>query len=165
MFTRFFLTALMLGAVAATAQSNPSFQLKRLPQPQTFGVLATASGDFNNDGKPDFVEVNQTPTSQGLTTFLGNGDGTFPTTKFSSGIDQPQDIAVADFDRDGKLDILTVTFNQTFQVSYGNGDGTFQPPLTFPTAAPARTISFGDFNGDGLPDVVIGELNGYVEAF
>src|SRR5947208_8835847 len=84
MFTRFFPAALILSAVAATAQSDPSFQLKRLTQPQVVAASATASGDFNNDGKLHFVQMNFNGSYSFLTTFLGNGDGTFPTTKISA---------------------------------------------------------------------------------
>jgi hypothetical protein len=77
-----------------------------------------AAGDVNGDGIPDLVTV--APNFNQVAVLLGKGDGTFqPRTEFptiggsSSSVQQPWAVALADFNRDGKLDIVTAnTFNR-----------------------------------------------------
>ncbi len=85
------------------------------------------------------------------------------------GLDQPGKglgIAIADFDRDGKVD-LAVANDSMLEFLYRNkGDGTFEETgLTAEVAVDGdgRTyagmgIDFGDYNNDGLPDLVITDL-------
>jgi len=115
-----------------------------------------AVGDFNGDGKLDFVaaqDAQETNSFQSLNVFLGNGDGTFrPGQSISFG--NPSGSAVSafagDFNHDGNLDVLVST--GSLYEFLGNGDGTFQPPIMlFP--------SFGEFvladvNRDGWPDII-----------
>jgi len=53
---------------------------------------------------------------------------------------------VADFNGDGKLDILT----SDGTMNLGNGDGTFKPG----TAVSSGALAVADFNGDGKPDIL-----------
>ena len=68
--------------------------------------------------------------------------------------------AKADFNNDGKLDVVSTSYLSGFAVQLGNGDGTFQAPIltAFPNPgyssnAPVRAVAVGDFNNDGAPDV------------
>lgn len=67
-----------------------------------------------------------------------------------------QNIAVADFNGDGRLDIVT----NNFTVLMGNGDGTFQPPVNYTAQTNAYALSTGDFNGDGKPDFASADYDG-----
>jgi uncharacterized protein (DUF2141 family) len=118
-----------------------------------------AVGDFNGDGKLDFVTLegnnaNGLETQQ-LTVFLGNGDGTFrPQLPILFGDPNGEALAVevyvGDFNRDGKLDILALT--DTLYEFLGNGDGTFQPARRlFPEFG---TFALADVNRDGWPDII-----------
>jgi hypothetical protein len=122
------------------------------------------SDDFNGDGKTDVAvlftaESNNEPSAQDVV-FLGNGDGTFQPAIISSGPAYVTSSAVsADFNGDGKLDLVIVTQNlNSVVIQLGNGDGTFQAPTTLSTASlgsPIYDAATGDFNGDGKPDLAI----------
>lgn len=131
------------------------------------------AGDFNADGKLDLAVIGEKfdYSADLVTTFLGNGDGTFAAgqTSTSNPIDNqggdvaPGGAAIADFNGDGKLDLALVGDNTTggVRILLGNGDGTFTP--TSAAIVPAMSfnaIATGDFNGDGIPDLVAAEFLG-----
>jgi hypothetical protein len=104
--------------------------------------------------------------SHTLTVLLGKGDGTFSAPISSASGQSATDLAVADFNKDGKLDAAVSNIgSNTFQVFLGNGDGTFQPALTFSTLNGPRSITAGDFNQDGSIDLAVAEQNNTVEIF
>src|SRR5258708_4664192 len=65
----------------------------------------------------------------------------------------PQQVAVADFNRDGKPDIV-VANGGSVSILLGNGDGTFRAPITTTVNAFPRALAVVDLNGDGVPDSV-----------
>jgi uncharacterized protein (TIGR03437 family) len=75
--------------------------------------LSLAVGDFNGDGKTDLAVANleNAASLQSVTVLYGRGDGTFqPAINFAGG-DAPYFLAVADFNGDGRADIVTSNRN------------------------------------------------------
>jgi hypothetical protein len=121
-------------------------------QPDSISV-----GDFNNDGKLDVVVSNFGESGgASISLLLGNGDGTFqPQTNLPlpSNAD-PWEVAVADLNGDGNLDIISSNNNEPYLSIYlGNGNGTFQAPIKVYSAFAPENMVITDFNGDGIPDI------------
>ena len=72
----------------------------------------------------------------------------------------PGDLANADIDGDGFLDIVFCDGYDQISVLYGKGDGTFEPVVSYPGANGTAQIITADVNGDGRPDVVFCHTNG-----
>jgi hypothetical protein len=132
-----------------------SFQSPICPTNST-GATALIAADFNGDGKLDLAGVDL----NGVHTWLGNGDGTFQPeqTFLLAPVDQPEawSLAAADFNNDGKLDLVVGSVNNgspgMISILLGNGDGTFQPPINYGSGE-YFAVAVGDFNGDGNLDV------------
>lgn len=98
------------GVSVLLANGDQSFESPRFYQ--TGGSpFAIRSGDLNADGNTDVVVANR--SSNNVTVLLGIGDGTFARTthlnSFATG-QSPYDVAIGDFNRDGRLDLATSNF-------------------------------------------------------
>ena len=128
-----------------------------------------AVGDFNGDGIPDVATIGFSPTAAGrfLHIYINNGSGTFRDPVDTPLGFQALGIAVADFNHDGKMDVV-VGRNNNFVIGnvavfLGNGDGTFRNSANFTASG---SVATGDFNHDGimdfvaLPDLFLGNGDG-----
>ena len=109
-------------------------------------------GSFHGDNRNDLAALitSAYPTPADLALLRGNGDGTFsaPTPISVGGF--PWCVAAADFNQDGKLDLVTGNYaSNDVSVLLGNGDGGFGPPLRAPAGNAPWGIAVGDFNQDG----------------
>src|SRR5207244_1095803 len=96
-----------------------------------------------------------------VSVLLGNGNGTFQAQQIFPAGSQPSDLAAADFNGDGKID-LAVTDEEganAVAILLGNGDGTFQNPLEYTVGVGPVVITAADFNGDGKPDLLVAVTN------
>ena len=123
-----------------------------------------ATGDFNGDRNLDLVIANtETPY---LTILLGDGKGGFapsPHSPFDThSYPHVHGIAVADFNRDGKLDVVTDSWGRDQILMFlGDGEGNLNlPGQPFKTGKrPYQRLRSADFNKDGKPDVVTTDLD------
>jgi len=133
-----------VGIVTPAQAQFETFATQKLPN-ETLGIV---TGDFNHDGKIDVATVGDY-----LSIFLGNGDGTFhPAVNYTA---LGYWIAVADFNKDGNLDLVTANGDNSVSVFLGNGDGTFQSPKISHTTNNCSFVAVGDFNGDHKMDLVV----------
>ena len=130
---------------------------------------AIVLADFNRDGALDLVvAANDTglsvePDQVGIA--LNNGDGTFaaPVIVEPSGRNLGrQSLAVADFDFDGRLDVM-VTGAQV-ELLRGDGNGGFSSVENVGLATDPLGVVTADLNADSLPDVLVLQ-NNLVTAF
>src|SRR5271167_564239 len=115
MFTqkRSFATVFFVSLVLSTAVPRSAGQVS-FANPVSYKVgtspHAVAVGDFNRDGKMDLAVVNQGNAAigddGGVSILLGNGDGTFRPAENIEACKNPAVIAVADFNHDGRLDLV-----------------------------------------------------------
>jgi hypothetical protein len=122
-----------------------------------------AVGDFNNDGKLDYIfPVGKFPNTASVEVRLGNGNGTFRTSgRFGKYMACPE-VAVGDFNGDGNLDFAAADAQGTAYIFLGNGDGTFRHGATYGIPGGAFNPVVADFNDDGKLDLVIDSGKGIV---
>ena len=68
---------------------------------------------------------------------------------------RPNDLAVADLNKDGKLDVVTCNVEDTVTVLLGNGRGGFTPAPGSPMKMAAHLVAVGDVNNDRNPDLAL----------
>ena len=131
-------------------------------------ILAVSVADINGDGKPDLVASGWDGVSSIISTFLGNGDGTFSDFNVNSGYlnnDYTTSITLADLNGDGKPDVVVSTNNGLYTMM-GQGDGTFQLSNGIPISGNSPQLtSLADLNGDGNLDIVASNGLGGLSVF
>ena len=120
-----------------------------------------AVADLNGDGRQDFILEAFAPFDESSTvvsTFMGNGNGTFELTQCIFQTVSLTGMATGDLNGDGKTDLVLSGGFAILQNFLGNGDGTLQPPVTSDVPHESEYLAVGDFNDDGNLDVVAGSI-------
>jgi uncharacterized protein (TIGR03437 family) len=141
---------------------NERFFALTASAPEQSTTLAT--GDFNGDGKADLVTSEA--SGYDLRIRLSNGDGSFtalPPVRWSREI---KSVAVADFNRDNKLDLFITgipnfattrpseDFGFWVSVNFGDGRGGFTYAQRLSDNPPVDQVAVADFNNDGAADLI-----------
>jgi len=110
-----------------------------------------ASGDFDNNGKPDLATANSDANTVSI--LFNNGNGIFAAkVDYATGA-YPYSVAVGDFNGDSKPDVAVANyFASTVSVLLNNGNGTFAPKVDYAADTGSRYVAVGDLNGDNTPD-------------
>ena len=129
-----------------------------------------AVGDFNGDGRLDFViDTGGLPP---LAVLFGNGDGTFETpVQLGSGSQKAARVQAVDLNGDGVTDIVYATYilngNDTLDMHtllFHQG-GTSTDSLTVGVTGPSWSFAVGDFNNDRIPDLFVVNGAGMGQAY
>src|SRR5439155_5840514 len=144
-------------------------------EPPSFGCVDFQIADFNSDGKPDILLTNgdngDYPTPHkayhGVRLLLNEGTNGFKE-KFFYPMEGAYKALPADYDLDGDLDIVVISFYPDFSKGkeaenfvYLENKGNLQfAPHTFEEALPGRWMvkDADDLDGDGDIDIVIGSF-------
>ncbi|CAF4840218.1 unnamed protein product, partial [Rotaria sp. Silwood1] len=149
---------IFIGIGNGSFQNQISYQMPRESSP-----VWVAVGDFNNDNVQDIVVANFYGHSIGI--LLGYGNGSFThATVFSTGNSSgPCSIAIGDFNKDNRMDIVVANRNtQNVGVFLGYGNGTFSSQITYTTGSGSMlmSITVGDLNNDGVLDIAVSDFGG-----
>jgi hypothetical protein len=101
--------------------------------------------------------------------YHNNGDGTFTEVSRQIGLSKPGKglgIAIADYDRDGHIDIYVANDSMPGFLYHNKGNGTFEEVALLAgvgVTESGRTyagmgVDFADYNNDGLPDLAVADL-------
>jgi hypothetical protein len=131
--------------------------------PTTYSVgalqISMVLAPLHGGGVLDLATVNQSPNR--VTTFRGNGDGTFQTPGTTYPVESDgylTTITAADLRGIGTLDLVATSTNA--HVLIGRGDGTFMAVRTYPVRDRLNGLAVADLRGAGVQDIVVGRLFG-----
>lgn len=139
--------------------------------PTAVDPVAFAVADFDFDGRRDIAVADR--NGNRVIIFYGSSAGTGASGtcgRFSLVRGQiialgagalPRDIAVADFDRDSRPDLVVIGTNGlTPLFGPGNQTSEFVRGATLPAGSNPARLAVADFNRDGIPDVVVTDSGG-----
>jgi hypothetical protein len=139
----------------------------RVDYPTGNSPVWVATGDFNGDTVPDLAIANNgvpSNTNTGNTVSIllgqvnasGNATGTFATkVDFPAGT-APASIAVADFNVDGRLDLVVADqTDNAISILLGLGNGLFGQNFEIPVQTNPVSVVTADFDANGKPDVAV----------
>ncbi len=132
------------------------------PVPHSFAgrgfPAALALADFDADGYPDLAvggNFDTWPRTGFLSILRGVGAGEFEEVVRYDNLYGPVDIASADFDGDGLLDLAAAEAADSVVVLFGAGDGRFPAAHRYLSGSWQSSLAVGDYDGDGDPDLAV----------
>jgi FG-GAP-like repeat/Abnormal spindle-like microcephaly-assoc'd, ASPM-SPD-2-Hydin/FG-GAP repeat len=114
--------------------------------------ISLAAGALSDNRRLDIVAGCQAEGE--VVVLISNGNGTFKAAKaypVPAGVD---DVALGDFNGDGKLDVAVTNAGTMVSILPGTGSGTLKAAVPFGTNYGPSGIASADFNGDGKVDLV-----------
>ncbi|MBL8173918.1 MAG: VCBS repeat-containing protein [Bryobacterales bacterium] len=150
------------GAVAVfTGNGNGTFQ-NAVSYSAGINPSSTLAADLNADGKLDLVATTTT-TNFGfrLAILLNSGTGAFGAASLINTDFGPKEAVAADFNNDGKQDLMVSHCCGDTDVTFhiGNGNGTFQTEILVTAGDSPNGLVTADFNADGKPDLAVSSLS------
>lgn len=132
---------------------------RRIPfGPPNANIRMAAAADFNGDGLPDIVVIDE---FTGVELYFGQKDGTFSTgISLAGSKPKPYSLAIADLNGDGKMDILVGHVEAPSTVFYNDGAAHFAPLSFGDSKGTVYGFAVGDFNEDGIPDIAAAKSEG-----
>ena len=135
-----------------------------------FSAYDIKAADLNGDGYLDLAVTAYTdgPPAIGILLANSNAPGTFANVQFVTVSGDPNNVALGDLNKDGKIDMAVteragLSFNGQIEIFLNDGTGTFAAaPTTYPASALGGAagdswpldIQMFDMNGDGNLDLV-----------
>ncbi|MDH4068992.1 MAG: VCBS repeat-containing protein [Ignavibacteria bacterium] len=138
-----------LFSVNALGEIRPVAKLRSV-----MGTLGTRFADVNNDGNQDLIAAARDECVVFVADSAGSGFQRIPYGVEGDLVDWD----LADFDRNGRPDLLLATNNPSKLIVIANGLGgrlSFPWPDRYVTPASPGALTIGDFNRDNLADVAI----------
>jgi subtilase family serine protease len=145
------------------------FEFENTSQLVSGRVHAVGKGDFNQDGLEDVVMAGQSGSQAGLRVLLSDGSGGFYPVAWGTP-NTIYDLAIADFDSDGNLDIATISLGHSspyeatsestrLTLYFGDGSGNADRSYDRYLWGTAYCLTPGDFDGNHQTDLAVGFIN------
>jgi hypothetical protein len=149
--------------VTGVAGALGASQIVPLPD-ESIRRSSVASGDFNNDGRLDFVNArtDSSTSNFGLRVMLTGSNGALSPviSSYTPATGDVTDPTPGDYNGDGHLDVVVIDpFRRALAFFAGNGTGVLGMPVYtgFPISSNSGVpiLQNADFNGDGIDDVLM----------
>jgi hypothetical protein len=146
-----------------------------------FSSRTLEAADWNGDGRPDLISIGEGPrlagnlspgaggrvapgTAYGAVIYLNQGDGSWVRQGDESSRLFGEDLAVADFTKDGRLDMIlgssVLGEAQILRIGApGAGAGAKEDLPGLRPSSYVGAVDVADFNRDGRPDLAVGYLS------
>jgi hypothetical protein len=125
--------------------------------PTVAAPTRVAAGDLDRDGKTDVLVASSSAASVSVLRNAGGGALSALAPVNTTATPGPA-LAIADFDRNGRLDFAVGTGAEV-RVFDGTGGGSFSPGLIVgPFSSAVSALAIADINRDARPDLVVGEV-------